>query len=120
MRVAFWGINVHIWIVRSQFHLALDGAPTAMRLFMGGVTVLWLAAVLILVRLSRRVIQGLRSVWADLRPLGWSWTTVTMLAHGVGWASTLEDLIDVLIVLGIGVLVAAPLLASAWVQVVVR
>ena len=120
MRVAFWGINVHIWIARAQIHLALDGAPTAVRLFMGGATVLWLAAVLILVRLSRRVIQGLRSAWNDLRPLAWSWTTLTMLTHGVGWSSTLEDLIDVMMVLGIGVLVAAPLLASAWVQVVVR
>ena len=120
MRIAFWGIVFHAVIVRSRLTVGLSGTPTALRLLIGTVTVLWGAAVVGFLRMSRRAIRDLRSVWVSVRPLGWSWTTLTMLVHGAGQASVLEDMVDLVLLLGIGVFLGAMLLAQAWVQVWVR
>ena len=116
MRIAFWGIVFHAAIVRSHLTVGLSGTPTALRLLVVVVTILWGAAVFGFIRMSRRAIRDLRSVWASVRPLGWSWTTLTMLVHGAGQASVLEDLFDLILLLGVGVFLGALLLAQAWVQ----
>ena len=116
MRVTFWGIAFHAMIVRSRLDVGLSGTPTSLRLLVGAVTILWGGAVFGFVRMSRGAICGLRSVWNSVRPLGWSWTTLTMLVHGVGQASALEDLFDFVLLLGVGVFLGALLLAQAWVQ----
>lgn len=117
MRIMLWGIVFHAQLVHSQLMVHLSGQPTSLRIAMALVTVLWGISGIFFVRVARRTIPRLRTVWQAISPLGLSWTTLMMVAHNSQQLTILEDWLEIIVLWGGGMVLTALLLAQAWVQV---
>lgn len=117
MRIALWGVVFQAQLAHSQLTVHLSGHPTSLRMAMALVTVLWTVSGVFFVRVTRRTFPHLRTVWQAIRPLGLSWTMLTMVAHNTEQLTTLEDWLEIIVLWGGGMVLTAFLLAQAWVQV---